>query len=286
MSQAKIYGLIGYPVRHSLSPLMHNAAFSRLKIKAKYKLFELKERQVGPFLGSLAQKNIFGLNVTIPYKEMVMRFADGFVSESARATGAVNTLVVDKKGKLKAYNTDYLGFAKDLKEKKVLPRKAAVIGAGGASKAVVFALLKMKAEEIAIYDIDKFRSLALVKNFHHLFPECRFKVAGSAGDLEIKEKDLLVNASPVGMKNDDPCLVEPSVLHPGLFVYDVIYNPPETKLLSLARERGLKSANGLGMLLYQGVEAFNLWVYPKKAPVEVMREALEKGVKKLWSEIS
>ena len=280
MTPQKIFGLIGYPVKHSLSPLMYSAAFSRLKIKANYKLFPLKERQLMDFLSGLKIKGICGLNVTIPYKEKVLEYIK-LTSEGVRAIRAANTLVIDKAGKVRAHNTDCLGFARHIKELKVKPKKVAIIGAGGASKAVIFALIKLKAQAIFIYDIDKFRALALVNRFNQLFSGCRVRAVACIDELALSDKDLLINASPVGMKDTDPLLIEPRNLHKDLFVYDLIYNPAETKLLKAAKVAGCRYSNGLGMLLYQGVEALELWLKPKKAPVEVMRAALLKGVSKL-----
>ncbi|MDD5466000.1 MAG: shikimate dehydrogenase [Candidatus Omnitrophica bacterium] len=275
----KVYGLVGFPVKHSLSPRMHNAAFSKLKINAKYKLFELKPEELGHFLSNLKKKNIRGFNVTHPYKEEILGFLDSR-SSGVKEIGAANTVVVDRNNKLKGFNTDSLGFAAHLKELKVKPRKAAVIGAGGASKAVCFALARMKIEELCIYDIDKFKSLSLFKKLNSAFPAAKFNVATRIEDLEIANKDLLINASPVGMRPADPCLVGYQDLHQGLFVYDLIYSPLETKLISLAKELNLNFSNGLGMLLYQGVFAFQ-YFSGKKAPVKTMQEALLKGVKKL-----
>lgn len=279
MSGSCTYGLIGNPVQHSLSPLMHNAAFAALKIKARYKLFPLEEKELPIFLSSLKKKNIRGLNITIPYKERIFQFIDGYRSSAASAIGAANTLVLTKENKFKLFNTDYLGFIKHLRELKVKPENAAIIGAGGAARAICFALGKMKAKSVAICDIDKFRSLSLMRKFNQIFPEMRFVAAGRIGELGLKDKDILINASPIGMKETDPLLVGAEMLHPGLFVYDLIYNPAQTKLLKLAKENNLPHSNGLGMLLYQGVESLNLWIAPKKAPVEVMRSALAKGVK-------
>jgi len=277
-SKPKLYGLVGFPVKHSLSPCMHNAAFSKLKINAKYKLFELKPEELGNFLSNLKKNNIRGFNVTYPYKEKILGFLNSR-SLGVKEIGAANTVVVDNAGKLKGFNTDFLGFAGHLKELKVKPRRVAVIGAGGASKAVCFALAKMKINELCIYDIDKFKSLSLFKKLNSAFPETKFNVVRRIEDLEIANKDLLINASPVGMRLTDPCLVDPIDLHKGLFVYDLIYSPFETKLISLAKERSLNFSNGLGMLLYQGVFAFQHFS-GKKAPIETMKEALLKGVKK------
>ena len=272
----KLYGLVGFPVKHSLSPCMHNAAFSALKIKAKYKLFQLQPDQLGGFLNSLKKKNICGFNVTYPYKEEIIRFL-GSRSSAVKEIGAANTVVVDKGGKLKGFNTDYLGFMAHLKDLKLKPKKVALIGAGGAAKAVCFALAKMKITQLCIYDIDKFKSLSLFKKLNSSFPEIKFDVASRLEDLEIPDKDLLINASSVGMRQTDPCLVAPGDLHPGLFVYDLIYSPLETKLILLAKEHNLNFSNGLGMLLYQGVFAFK-HLCGRTAPVKIMQEALLKGV--------
>ena len=116
-----------------------------------------------------------------------------------------------------------------------------------------------------------------MERFNQIFPDTRFLAAENIEALRLKEKDILINASSIGMKETDPLLVNSAQLHPGLFVYDLIYNPLETKLLKLAQEQNISHSNVLGMLLYQGVEALNLWISPKKAPVEIMRKALEKA---------
>jgi len=274
-SKAKLYGLVGFPVKHSLSPCMHNAAFSALRIKAKYKLFELKSGQLEDFLRDLKKNNIGGFNVTYPYKEEILKFLST-KSSGVKAIGAANTVVVGRDGKLKGFNTDYLGFIAHLRELKLKPGKVALIGAGGAAKAVCLALAKMKVVQLCIYDIDRFKALSLFKKMSSGFPETKFGVVGCLEDLNLSDKDLLVNASPVGMRQNDPCLFSAEDLHPGLFVYDLIYSPPETKLISLARQRHLDYANGLGMLLYQGVFAFKHFSR-RPAPVEIMKKALLKS---------
>ena len=275
----KLYGLVGFPIQHSLSPCMHNAAFSQLKIKAKYKLFELKPEQLEGFLGSLKKKNISGFNVTYPYKEKIIGYLSS-KSLGVKEIGAANTVVVDKTGKLKGFNTDYLGFAQHLRDLKVKPKRVAIMGAGGAGAAVCFALAKMKVRQLCIYDIDKFRSLSLFKKMNFSFPQTEFGVATRIEDLQIDKKDLLINATPLGMRQLDPCLIDAKWLHKDLFVYDLIYSPEETKLIALAKRQGLDCSNGLGMLLYQGVFAFQQFT-SKKAPVEIMQEALLKRGQKI-----
>jgi shikimate dehydrogenase len=164
-----------------------------------------------------------------------------------------------------------------LKELKLKPQKVALIGAGGAAKAVCFALAKMKIKQLCIYDIDKFKALSLFKKLNSSFPKIKFDVASRFEDLDLPNKDLLINASPVGMRPLDPCLVTPGDLHTGLFVYDLIYNPLATNLILLAKERNLNFSNGLGMLLYQAAFAFKHFSH-RLAPVKIMEEALLKGV--------
>ncbi|MFA5145579.1 MAG: shikimate dehydrogenase [Candidatus Omnitrophota bacterium] len=275
----QLYGLVGFPVKHSLSPRMHNAAFSALKIKAKYELFELQPGQLENFLGGIKKRNIRGFNVTIPYKEKILPYLNlGVKSRGVREIGAVNTVVVGRDGRLKGFNTDFAGFSKHLKELKVKPRKAALIGAGGAARAVCFALAwRSKVKEICIYDIDAYKSLGIVSQFKDVFDQTKFSAVARIEELNLSDKDLLVNASPVGMHADDPCLVKEKAIHKDLFVYDLIYNPKETKLLEMAKAKGAGVSNGLGMLLYQGVLSFGHFT-GIPAPIEIMRQALKEGV--------
>jgi shikimate dehydrogenase len=276
----KLYGLVGFPIQHSLSPRMHNAALAALKIKAKYKLFELPAEKLDHFLKNLKNTDILGFNVTIPYKEKVVPYLKN-KSFGVREIGAANTVVVAKDGKLKGFNTDFAGFIRHLKELKIKPKKVALIGAGGAAKAVCFALAwRLKVEEICIYDIDSYKSLGLASRFKDMFNQTKFSAVARMDEFNLQGKDLLVNASPVGMRPLDPCLVESRLMHKDLFVYDLIYNPAETELIKQARQAGCPYSNGLGMLLYQGVLAFEHFT-GKKAPVEIMRVALQKGAKKL-----
>lgn len=274
----KIFGLIGYPAKHSLSPLMHNAAFKALNLDARYELFELKPQELETFFKTLPQKNISGLNVTIPYKEQVLPFLDK-IAEQAELIGAVNTIAVST-DKLEGFNTDGGGFLRHLTDDLGFNPKGeniSVIGAGGAAKAVTVTLSKAGARRIFIYDIEKSKSEKLISHLKENFSNVEFKQADSIEGLDIKGSGLLVNATPIGMKEFDPLLINPGSIQKGLLVYDLIYNPKETKLLKLARERGAVISNGLGMLLYQGMLSFEIWT-KKKAPKEIMRKALEEGL--------
>ena len=277
----KIYGVLGFPVRHSLSPLMHNAAFRRLKIKAEYRLFEKSPRELKSFLRSLGQENIHGLNVTVPHKENVIKFLDS-VSSEARLIGAVNTVQV-RSGKLLGFNTDGAGFIKHVtSDLKFNPKKknVAMVGAGGAAKAVAVFLAKAGIRQLDIFDIDKNKVSQLVTHLRINFPKVNFKQAKSAAELNIDECDLLVNATPLGMRPGDPLPADVKLIRPGALVYDLVYNPKETKFLKIAKQNNAKVSNGLGMLLYQGALSFRHFT-GKNAPIEVMRSSLNKGVRKL-----
>jgi shikimate dehydrogenase len=273
-SPKKVYGLIGYPLGHSLSPKMHNAAFKALGIDAEYKLFSLAPQYFDDFLTHLNNSGISGLNVTVPYKEKVLDFVE-LNSELLylRKVQAVNTMLFED-GVWWGFNTDILGFSRHLKENfKPLMRKAAILGAGGAARAVAYVLGKEKAAEIVMFDIDNAKSTATVEMVKSIFPQIKISAVNSVEKLDIGNKDLLINATPVGLKAADPVLVSESMLHKDLFVYDLIYNPAETKLLELAGKAGARTCNGLGMLLYQGALSFEIWT-GKKAPEELMRLAL------------
>lgn len=275
----KIYGLIGYPVKHSLSPRMHNAALRALKINAEYKLFPLKENKIRSFLKDLENKNIFGLNVTVPHKEKVIPFLDK-LSKEVRLIGAVNTIkrVGDK---LLGFNTDGEGFVRHLtRDLKFNPKgKAiAVVGAGGAAKAVSVYLSKSAPKKISIYDTDKPKAKNLINHLKKNFKNnTEFFYLDTLKDLDTKNIDLLINATPLGLKRSDPLPIKPEFLHKGLLVYDLIYNPKETRLLKLAKKSGTKISNGLGMLLYQGARSFEIWT-GRIAPINIMRKSIMEAI--------
>ena len=275
-SLPKIYGVLGYPVKHSFSPPMHNAAFSTLKINAEYRLFEIKPEDLKEFFGSLKEKNIWGLNVTIPHKEKVIPFLDS-LSDEARLIGAVNTIRVSANA-LEGFNTDGEGFLRHLTEELGFSPRGkiiAVIGAGGAARAISVYLIKALPKKMSVYDIDKNKTSVLVEHLKNNFKNIEFIAADSIPGLNIKDCDLLVNATPIGMIETDPCLVDGKFMHKNILVYDLIYNPKETRLLAQAKKVGAKISNGLGMLLYQGMLSFEIWT-GQKAPKEVMQKALLK----------
>jgi len=278
----KVYGVLGYPAKHSLSPRMHNAAFRALNINAEYVIFEKNREELEDFLSSLSKNNIHGLNVTIPYKEEVLKYLK-WKSPEVRFTDASNTIEVKDNNYLKGWNTDGIGFhrhlTRDLKFK-ILGKNVIILGAGGAAKAIVSQLARKGAKSIIIYDIDINKSSKLAEKINNEFPECQASALSHLEKINTRGIELLINATPIGMKDSDPCLIAPDKLRPGLFVYELIYNPAQTKLLRLAKERGATVSNGLGMLLYQGALSFEHFT-GESAPLEIMRQALKEGVAKL-----
>jgi len=287
MQYSKIYGLVGYPIEHSFSPLMHNAAFKKLNISGEYRLFQKEPEELESFLRRMEDENIWGLNVTVPYKEKVLDF--GFIeldksAPYAKEIRAINTIVKKEKG-LRGFNTDVAGFLRHLNRLNFNPinKRVAILGAGGAGKAVAYAVGKKGVSQIAIFDIDKVKAESVSLVLGELFPELNISAVDEIEQLDMINKDLLINATPIGLTKDDPCLIEDSMLHEELFVYDLIYNPSPTKLLSLAKSKGLRCSDGLGMLVYQGAFSFIYFtetLIPYAKIVEAMWEAIDEALGK------
>ncbi|MBI5124353.1 MAG: shikimate dehydrogenase [Candidatus Omnitrophica bacterium] len=278
----KIYGLIGHPVEHSLSPAMQNAAFKALKIDAEYRLFDVLPEDLDGFLKDLPKNKISGANVTIPHKVKAKEYIEksGVLNEHAERLGAVNTIKVED-GKLKGFNTDGPGFYRSLVEDlKFEPegKTIFVLGAGGAAHAVIM-YLGDGPKKTYVTDIDDRRTEDLKKHYEKYYNWHKLEVVkeGTIKD-DIAASDLLIQATPVGMAEDDPSPIDVELLHPALRIYDLVYNRPMTKLVQEANKRKLHATTGLGMLLYQGAIAFELWT-DRKAPVEVMRRALKEALK-------
>lgn len=281
-----IYGIIGNPLNHTLSPLMHNAAFKALKVNAVYKPFPIEEDELTLFIEDLKEDDnpIFGLNVTIPYKEKVLKFMDG-ASAFAEKVGAVNTIVINRSRKLFGYNTDGPGFMAHIKEEGFSPdgKRIAILGAGGTTRSILssLTLFDERPESIRLYNRTFSKATELVEDLSQRLDMSLVEVVPTIDDLNIELADCLINTTSVGLNPDDECVVGPDMLHEGLFVYDVIYNPKQTKLLKLAQDRGAKTANGLGMLYYQGVLSLQRWANMEMDDrVKLaMRQAVEQGVK-------
>ncbi len=276
------YGIVGHPVKHSLSPAMQNAAFKELGIDAEYLLFDIEPEGLEEFLGSLKAKGISGVNVTIPHKIKAMEYLrkNGSLDDNADRLGAVNTIKVTD-GRLFGFNTDGPGFYRSLLEDLRLEpegKNVFVLGAGGGAKAIVM-YLGNTPKKIAVYDIDMDKTGELSRHYAKYYDAERlFIVPGeSAIKAVLKESELLINATPVGMNEADPSPVDKELFHPGLYIYDLVYNRPYTRLVKEANQAKIHAVTGLGMLLCQGAIAFEIWT-GKKPPVNVMRRALREAL--------
>lgn len=273
----KIVGLFGFPVHHTFSPPMHNAAFAEMGMDYVYLPFEVCPEDLSAAVRALVPLGIAGVNVTIPHKEAVIPFLDE-ISETAQRIGSVNTVRVRDR-KLEGFNTDAYGFETALFEEggvRLAGKRIFVMGAGGASRAVCFQSALSGAEELVIADVLSGRAEALAGAVSEAVPGCRVftcPVEGKRIEKALEGKDLFVNATPIGMKEDDPSLIRTEWLSPGTTVFDVIYNPLETRLLREAKARGFTAVNGIGMLVHQGARAFEIFT-GRKPPVASMLKVL------------
>jgi len=265
--KTELYGVVGHPLGHSLSPAMHNAAFSARGRNAVYLAFETGDLE-GCIRGIRAL-GIRGVSVTLPHKSAVIPLLDE-VHGLAKQIGAVNTVTNDQ-GRLVGYNTDAVGALKALEEgMELLGKTCLIIGAGGAARAIGF-MLRNHGVHLNISN----RSHGRGENLAHALG-CRFVPLKKAKGIEA---DLFIQTTPVGMyPHEDQCIVSRDMLKKGMVVMDIIYNPLETKLLKIARDRGCLTIHGLGMFVHQGAEQFRLWT-GLEAPLKAMTQAVEKALK-------
>jgi shikimate dehydrogenase len=269
--KTKVFGIFGLPVEHSLSPAMHNAAFSALGMDCCYVAFPVGSDMLGNAVNAVRALNLGGVNITVPHKENVIPFLDA-LSEEASFMGAVNT-IKNEDGRLTGHNTDGRGFMRSLSESGIpcKDRKILMIGAGGAARAVGYHLCR-DAETLYIYNRGGERGKALAQALNNLSGNVRLIDKDGFGDADfIFGIDIIVNTTPLGLKDDDPMPMDMVLLKPSHTICDLIYK--DTPMLRRAAALGCKTLNGKGMLLWQGVLAFEIWtgVTP---PVDVMRKAL------------
>jgi shikimate dehydrogenase len=273
--KTRICAIIGDPVEHSLSPAMHNAAFRELKLNLVYVAFTVTKNELKEAISGAKTLGFRGLNVTMPHKNAVMKYLDE-TDSMAKSIGAVNTVLNDG-GRLVGFNTDGVGAMSALKENGVSldGRKLLLLGAGGAAKAIAFQAAQ-EVEELVVLNRTSEKAEKLAEALCRKFGK---KVRGGAFSSEflkeeIKDADILVNATSVGMHPDvNRSPVPRTLLRPSLCVMDIIYCPLETKLVMDAKAEGAKIVSGLEMLIYQGAASFEIWTN-QSAPVEVMKKAV------------
>jgi shikimate dehydrogenase len=273
--KTKVCAIIGDPVEHSLSPVMHNAAFKELGLNIVYVAFTVTSRELKDAVLGVKSLGLRGLNVTMPHKNAVMSHLDA-IDSTAKSIGAVNT-ILNNQEKLIGYNTDGSGAMIALQENGVYPeeKKMVLLGAGGAAKAIAHQAAQDVAE-LVILNRTPEKAEQLVEMLQKSFG-AKVKTRTLSSEVlkeELTTADILVNATSAGMHPDIEISPVPSdLLHSYLCVMDIIYNPLETKLLKDAKSAGAKIVSGIEMLIYQGAVAFEIWTNCP-APVEVMRKAV------------
>jgi shikimate dehydrogenase len=274
--KTNVVGLIGDPVGHSLSPVMHNAAFKYLNIDFVYVPFLVKKRNLQNAIDGAKFLNLKGLNVTIPHKTEVIKFLDE-LDTSAKLVNAVNTILFEE-SKAKGYNTDGLGAVKALEEiTNIKDKRIVIMGAGGAAKAVLSQVIYKGAKSVLIANRTLENAIKLRKILNDKFID-KVQCLGFTDELKdvVMNSDIVINTTPVGMypKVHEKPLLTATDMHSDLIVYDLVYNPLKTVLLKEAEKAGAKPLSGIKMLIYQGMESFKIWtnIYP---PYSIFEEALK-----------
>lgn len=260
--------IIGHPVDKSLSPVLHNAGYRELGLNWHYKRIDVTSDQLPLALANMKRDNIRGYSVTMPHKERLLELVEDH-DPVVKKIGAANT-VVNNQGKLKLHNTDWLGAQKMIEEVVAIKDKSAlVLGAGGAGKAVVYALVQGGAKKVVVIN----RNTAKAQELKKIYPTVEI---GRWEDMEvaIQEVDFLVNTTSVGMGEAEATPVEVDFLHRDLVVFDTIYNPVNTRLIKDAQKTGCRVGYGYKMLLWQGVEQFSLFTGVQDIPVQQMGKEL------------
>lgn len=267
----KVYGVIGNPIEHSLSPVMHNAVFKKLGMDAVYLPFRVTPEEVEDAIKGAKSLGFAGLNVTIPLKEKCTEFVE--LDENSKEIGAINTIDFSC-NRIRGYNTDGIGAKRALEERigEIKRKSVLIIGAGGAAKAISFYLKKDGAKIIIANRTEK-KAINLAKKLKaEWIPLENLKE-------RLKETDVLIHATSVGMyPKEGSTLVTADMMHPDLAVFDIVYNPIETKLLKEAKKARLRCIiDGIKMLVHQGAASFKIWTNIEP-PVEVMEKAVRKAL--------
>jgi shikimate dehydrogenase len=273
----KVLGIFGYPVEHSLSPVMQNAAIRKLGLDMIYVPWEVKPGVLEKALDGVRAMGIRGINLTIPHKEEALKYLDE-ISDEVRITGAANTVVNDN-GILTGHNTDGRGLLLSLKENHSFSpsdKSAVIIGAGGAARGIAASLALSGAGKILIANRTVEKASTLAKELSEKISTTSFLASDLDSDkfkAFLAETDILINASSAGMNGENNLDLPLTLLPPAAIVADIVYKPLETTLLSKARKLGLKTEDGLGMLACQGAMGFELWT-GKSPPTGIMSKTL------------
>jgi shikimate dehydrogenase len=280
------FAVLGHPIGHTLSPVMHNASIAALGLDAVYLAFDTAPERLMELLPVFKELGFGGLNLTVPLKEVAFKgfqagLAGGSLAESAALAGAVNTVEFTEAGMV-GHTTDGIGFLRALKEAfgaGIGPgERVFVLGCGGAGRTVALAAASMSPGTLLLSDADPDRVSRLRSDLQRYAPQVETVAVGAAEQMEAcRSAKWVLQASPVGMRKEDPVLLPPEAFEPGQRLFDLIYMYPETALMRRAREQGAQVANGLGMLLHQGARSFEIWT-GRNPDTVAMRRALEEAV--------
>jgi len=274
------FAVLGHPIGHTLSPVMHNAALEALGLDAIYLAFDVEPARLLGVLPAMADLGFGGVNLTVPLKEVAFRGLEHLEPE-ARLLGAVNTVEILPNRELRGHNTDGYGFVAALREAfgiEARGRAVFVLGCGGAGRAVALTCAQAGAERLTLADADSERARRLSAEIAAAAPGTPAAVAPAADwAAAARDAELVVQATPVGMRRGEPSLLGPEAFRPGQFVYDLIYMYPRTAFMDAALAAGAAVSNGLGMLLHQGARALEIWT-GRQPPLAVMHRALEAEV--------
>ena len=279
-THTRLVGLLGQPLGHSLSPAMHNRAFHTRGLNFCYLPIELADEDLAAVTAGIARMNFAGYNVTIPHKIRIMEYLDA-VDPLARAIGAVNTVTL-KNGRATGYNTDGIGFVHSLEADEgvsVRGKTVLLLGCGGAARAIAMTLAQQGAGRIVLSNRTESKAHALAEDVSRLGrARCHaIPLHATAMETALGDTDILVNTTSVGMQpREERMPIETRLLHGGLVVCDIVYNPARTCLLAAAEKRGCRVVGGIGMLVYQGAAAFRMWT-GQEAPISAMFAALGQG---------
>ena len=252
-----LFGIIGNPISHSLSPILHNYWFQKYKINAEYKLFKTEDNEIKKIIDRVKKKDITGLNVTLPFKKSVIPFLTKTIND-ANETHSVNTIFLDKEDNLIGENTDVFGFQagylQTLSNQDKKNKKALIIGAGGVSPSIILALIKSKIDNISLVNRTYEKSLFLKRKFNMINI-----VEWKNFYNKINDFDIVINATSLGLLDGEEFKFKLPKINKKLIYIDTIYNPPQTKMISNFKSQKIKTFNGLNMFIYQGQKSFYFW---------------------------
>jgi len=251
------FGIIGKPLSHSLSPILHNFWFKKYKIHAKYSLIEIEHNEIEGIINKIRSKELQGINVTTPYKQAVIPFLDQIIDD-AKETLSVNTISLNKEGKVVGNNTDVYGleqgFLNKLKKQNLEKNKVLILGAGGVTASVIYALSKKGINQIFIGNRTSRKAEDIKKKFSFI------EVIEWKNIERVAEKmDIIINTTSLGLENGNNFEQDFKNVKPNLIYYDIIYNPEETMMIKNFKKKLIKTYNGLEMFIYQGQKSFSLW---------------------------